>query len=56
MERDAGDGQSPPFLKGDLGGFSNGIPKSPLTPLYERGEQIVVTAYRLCAFTRRENP
>jgi hypothetical protein len=28
---------SPPLKKGDLGGFSNGYIKSPLTPLYERG-------------------
>ena len=27
-----------PFAKGDLGGFQQVIAKSPLTPLYERGE------------------
>jgi len=29
---------SPPFAKGDLGGFQQVIAKSPLTPLCERGE------------------
>jgi hypothetical protein len=52
--------QSPPFLKGDIGGFSMGLygangirpgrppvaptEKSPLSPLYERGEEIVKLA------------
>jgi hypothetical protein len=36
-----GNHKSPPFVKGDIGGFQQVIAKSPLTPLCERGEQEV---------------
>jgi hypothetical protein len=42
---------TPPFVKGDTGGFLMNSPKSPLPPLYQRGEEIKSTFAGMTALT-----